>query len=46
MNKQKTHCPQGHEYSKHQYILKNGGRRCKICHYEHNKNRKEMIKCQ
>lgn len=30
--KSKTHCPQGHEYSKENtYVWKNEGRKCRIC---------------
>lgn len=32
-NKNKTHCPYGHQYSKENtYISKNGARHCKTCH--------------
>ena len=35
INRQKTHCPQGHEYTKQNTIrLKSGRRRCKTCHRE------------
>lgn len=32
-NKNKTHCPEGHPYSKkNTYVMKNGGRMCRACH--------------
>jgi len=37
----KTHCPQGHPYSgPNLRIDTNGGRRCRACESEHNRNRK------
>lgn len=45
VNKRKTHCPQGHEYSvENTTILKNGGRRCKICQKAYNHNYKLKLK--
>lgn len=35
-NQQKTHCPQGHEYTEaNTYFYPNGNRGCRTCHVEH-----------
>jgi hypothetical protein len=35
LNREKTHCPNGHPYTKDNLVqLKDGRRRCKICHRE------------
>jgi len=40
-NSIKTHCPQGHEYTKHNTLSNNNtGRRCRICHREKEANRR------
>jgi hypothetical protein len=37
-NKDKTHCPQGHEYNEvNTYITKKGLRECKTCRKERNR---------
>jgi len=44
-NKFKTHCPQGHEYSKeNMYVYLNGGRQCKTCKQFQNHHRYQFKK--
>lgn len=41
----KTHCPQGHEYTdKNTYVNKNGGRHCRICGKEREAERRKTLK--
>lgn len=37
----RTHCPQGHEYSGHNLIVRRGKRECRTCVYERNARNRE-----
>lgn len=44
-NARKTHCPHGHEYTlENIYWIRTGGRACKACHNENDKNRKSTLR--
>jgi len=43
-NKRKTHCKNGHEFTKENTIIQNGdNRRCRKCHYDYNNRRYKKI---
>ena len=40
VNSEKTHCPQGHEYSGYNLILDGAGRKCRTCQLKHARDSK------
>jgi len=46
INKNKTHCKWGHNFTEENTIItKSGKRRCRICVYQQNRNSKLRLKC-
>lgn len=43
-NSRKTHCPEGHRYSKDDVYLDDGSRRCKVCRKKKSRRRYEKSK--
>lgn len=43
-NKQKTHCPSGHELQGENLYIYRGGRYCRVCRKNHFRNYKEQLK--
>lgn len=44
-NRNKTHCPQGHEYTPtNTYVMRSGGRMCRLCHAARNRKARNAKK--